>query len=180
MSTSPRAGSRRERPPQAGRCWEAEQAASLLGGREQPRIFQGESQVWKQLSDTSSNLWAARVHGARFNTDKVTQWSIGVNTRPWGPGHGSATPGERNIRKGLLGSWGSIWDVASNEPPGKQLCMWRQGSSTFLCTTSRGLPRVKHTATTAPLQPVPWETCLQGRMRQQHWWILLERHHCSR
>lgn len=124
-------------------------------------------------------LWAGRAHGARPSTDKVTQWSIGLNTRPWEPGHKSATPGESNIQKGPLEAWGSIWDTASNEPTGKQLCMWGQGSSACLCATLRALSSVQRTGT-APLLAVPWKTWLQGILKQEHWGILLEMHHHDR
>lgn len=63
-------------------------------------------------------LWAGRAHGARPNTDKVTQWSTGLNSQPWEPGHGSATPGESNTQKGPLGAQGGIWEAASNDPTG--------------------------------------------------------------
>lgn len=113
-----RTGPRKERPPQAGRRWKAQQAASLLGGREQPRIFQGESQGWKEFSDTSSDPLGRQGHGARHNTDKVTQRSTGLNTQPWEPGHKSATPGEIISRRGRGGPgavyvWGAALHVGT-------------------------------------------------------------------
>lgn len=130
------------------------QPAYLVVGSS-PEFSKEKAKCGSSFQTLLPTLWTARAHGARSNTDKVTHRNIGINTRPWGPGHESATPGESNIRKGLLGFWGSTWGAASNESAGKQLCMWGQGSSTFLCATSRVWPSVKQTGTAAPLQAAP-------------------------
>lgn len=138
-----RTGPRKERPPlrQEDARRPSRQPACLVV-ESSPEFSKERAKGGNGLQTLLPTLWASRAHSARHNTDKVTQWSTGLNTRPWEPGHKSATPGESNIQKGPLEAWGSIWDAASNEPTGKQLCMWGQGSSTCLCATLRALSSV--------------------------------------
>lgn len=143
------------------------QPACLVVGSS-PEFSKEKAKGGSGLQTLLPTLWAGRAHGARPNTDKVTQWSIGLNPRPWEPGHKSATPEESNIQKGPLGTWGGMWESASNDPTGKQLCMWGQGSSTCLCATLRALSSVKYTGTT-PLPVVPQKTRHRGRLKQEHW-----------
>lgn len=66
-------------------------------------------------------LWAGRAHGARHNTEKVTQQSIGLNTQPWEPGHKSATPGEIISRRGHGGPGAVyVWEAALHVGTGLQ------------------------------------------------------------
>lgn len=98
------------------------QPACLVVGNS-PEFSKERAKGGNGLQTLLPTLWAGRAHGASPNTDKVTQWSIGLSSRPWEPGHRSTTPGDRNTQKGPVGTGGWIWEAASNDPTGKQLCM---------------------------------------------------------
>ena len=72
-------------------CWEARRAGSLLRGLSSREFPRGEPSVEAALRASPPAVRAARAHGARANTDSVTQGPIGINTWPGGSGHRSAT-----------------------------------------------------------------------------------------